>query len=200
MNTSPTIVVLAAGHGTRLQPGRPRLEQPLAGSTVLGTTVANALQTGLRVLVVTTERLVPLLLPQLTLQDLHVLAEDSARRGRGQAIAAGVGDSPQSPGWLVLPGDMPLVRPETMLAVAQAIALHAVACAQHGGRRGHPVAFAAELYSELASLQTDEGARRLLARYPAVGVPVDDAGVLVDVDTDADLDSLRLPQRRVAGG
>jgi molybdenum cofactor cytidylyltransferase len=31
-----------------------------------------------------------------------------------------------------------------------------------------------------------KGARRLVARYPAHGVDVDDAGVLVDVDTEAD--------------
>ncbi|MGC4075645.1 MAG: nucleotidyltransferase family protein [Rubrivivax sp.] len=200
MNTSPTIVVLAAGQGTRFHPTRHKLEQTLDGSTVLGTTVAHALQTGLRVLVVTTARLVPLVMPQIGLRDLLVLDEANAQRGMGHSIAAGVRDSPDSGGWLVLPGDMPRVRPQTMAAVAQSVALHAVAYAQHGGRRGHPVGFAAELYSELASLQGDEGARRLLARYPAVGVEVDDAGVLVDVDTEDDLDSVRRPMRRAAAG
>ena len=49
---------------------------------------------------------------------------------------------------------------------------HAVAYAQHHGRRGHPVGFSAELYSELMMLSGDEGARRLVARYPAIGVEV----------------------------
>jgi molybdenum cofactor cytidylyltransferase len=53
------------------------------------------------------------------------------------------------------------------------------------------VGFSAELYSELATLSGDEGARRLIARYPAHGVELDDPGVLVDVDTQADLDGLR---------
>jgi molybdenum cofactor cytidylyltransferase len=49
------------------------------------------------------------------------------------------------------------------------------------------VAFGAELYSELALLGGDEGARRLVARYPAQGVEVDDPGVLLDIDTQDDL-------------
>lgn len=40
-------------------------------------------------------------------------------------------------------------------------------------------------------LAGDEGARRLVARYPALGLEVDDPGVLVDVDTEADLASVR---------
>jgi len=53
------------------------------------------------------------------------------------------------------------------------------------------VGFAAELYSELMMLSGDEGARRIIARYPAIGVDVDDPGVLLDLDTEADLLALR---------
>jgi molybdenum cofactor cytidylyltransferase len=38
-------------------------------------------------------------------------------------------------------------------------------------------------------LSGDEGARRLVARYPAYGIELDDAGVLVDIDTVADLEA-----------
>jgi molybdenum cofactor cytidylyltransferase len=74
-----------------------------------------------------------------------------------------------------------------MQAVAQALSGHSVAFAQHQGRRGHPVAFSAELYSELIGLTGDEGARRLVARYPSHAVDVDDPGVLIDIDTSEDL-------------
>jgi molybdenum cofactor cytidylyltransferase len=86
---------------------------------------------------------------------------------------------------------MPMVRPATLLAVAAALEQHPVAYAQYQGRRGHPVGFAAELYSELMMLSGDEGARRIVARYPAIGVDVDDPGVLLDLDTEADLLALR---------
>ena len=98
---------------------------------------------------------------------------------------------PNALGWLVLPGDMPMVQPTTLQAVARALAQHPVAYAQYKGRRGHPVGFSSELYSELTQLSGDEGARRLIARYPAHGLEVDDPGVLVDVDTLADLARVR---------
>ena len=63
--------------------------------------------------------------------------------------------------------------------------------AQHQGRRGHPVGFSAELFSDLVQLTGDEGARRLIARYPSRGVEVADPGVLIDVDTKADLAAVR---------
>jgi molybdenum cofactor cytidylyltransferase len=54
------------------------------------------------------------------------------------------------------------------------------------------VGFGAELYSELAKLSGDEGARRLVARYPAHAVEVDDPGVMFDVDTPDDLAAARV--------
>jgi molybdenum cofactor cytidylyltransferase len=86
---------------------------------------------------------------------------------------------------------MPRVSADTLRTVATALDDHPVAYAQHLGRRGHPVGFSAELFSELLSLTGDEGARRLLARYPAVGVEVDDPGALMDIDTLADLHAAR---------
>ena len=47
-------------------------------------------------------------------------------------------------------------------------------------------------------LTGDDGARRLVARYPALGLELDDPGVLVDVDTEGDLDQLRQTLRHRA--
>ncbi|MDQ6684246.1 MAG: nucleotidyltransferase family protein, partial [Pseudomonadota bacterium] len=44
---------------------------------------------------------------------------------------------------------------------------------------------------ELVALRGDEGARRLVARYPAWGVEIDDPGILADIDTVADLATAR---------
>jgi molybdenum cofactor cytidylyltransferase len=43
------------------------------------------------------------------------------------------------------------------------------------------VGFGAGLYSELSRLGNDEGARRLLARYPSVAVDVDDVGTQFEI-------------------
>lgn len=191
MRFRPTIVVLAAGQGSRFTGPRHKLEQPLASGSVLGTTLRQALETQLPVVVVTTAGLVPVVADQMARRDIVVVSDAEARRGMGHSIAAGVSERASAAGWLVLPGDMPLVRPATLLKVAAAVEQHPIAYAQHKGRRGHPVAFGAELYSELVALSGDEGARRLIARYPACACEVDDPGVLVDVDTVADLEAVR---------
>ena len=191
MRFRPTIVVPAAGSGTRFGGPLHKLQQDVAGSTVLGMTVRRAIETQLPVIVVTTTAMAPLVGRQLATRDIVVLSDDEAARGMGASIAAGVAERSGAPGWLVLPGDMPLVRPGSILAVAGALEHHAVAYAQHRGRRGHPVGFSAELYSELVLLSGDDGARRVMLRYPAHGQDVDDAGVLMDVDTPPDLDVMR---------
>ncbi|MDE1927500.1 MAG: nucleotidyltransferase family protein [Burkholderiales bacterium] len=193
MRFAPTIIVLAAGRGSRFKASGHKLEQPLGGSTVLATTLHHAIETRLPVAVVTTAALVPQVADQIALRDIIVVSDAQAARGMGHSIATGVGERADAPGWLILPGDMPLVRPETMAAVAAALEGHAVAFPQLRGRRGHPVGFSAELYAELVTLDGDEGARRLVARYPAFTVEVSDPGVLVDIDTPADLDAVRGP-------
>jgi molybdenum cofactor cytidylyltransferase len=196
MALQPSVIVLAAGKGTRFEGGGHKLAQPLGSSSVLLATLAAAIASHLRVIVVTTSAFVDVASSSVAARDVVVLPEVGSAAdnglGMGASIAAGVRACPDSGGWLVLPGDMPLVRPATLIAVARALDIHPVAYAQHHGRRGHPVGFAAELYSELTGLSGDEGARRLVARYPAFAVEGDDPGVLVDIDTVNDLAAVRL--------
>lgn len=194
----PTVIVLAAGLGSRFDGQRHKLEQALDddahhASSVLAVTIGHAIASRLPVLVVTTAALEPLARSQVAARDVIVVPAAAPIRGRGigDSIAAGVAARSDAAGWLILPADMPRVQPATLQAVARALAQHAVSYAQHAGRRGHPVGFAAELYSELVMLSGDEGARRLVARYPAHGVDVDDPGALIDIDTVADLTALR---------
>jgi molybdenum cofactor cytidylyltransferase len=198
----PTIVVVAAGSGSRFGGAMHKLDQPfgnLAGSarTVLGATLRRAVESQLPIVLVCTAARAPAAEGLLARRDVVIVGEAEAQRGMGHSIAAGVAERSGAPGWLVLPADMPLVRPSSLLAVAGALEQHAVAYAQHRGRRGHPVGFAAELYSELVRLTGDEGARRIVARYPSVAVELDDPGVLIDVDTPADLEAARVAAESV---
>jgi molybdenum cofactor cytidylyltransferase len=198
MRFRPTIIVPAAGRGSRFGGPLHKLAQPFDGSTVLCATVRHAVQTQLPVVVVTTAALAPQLARQLATRDVVVLSDAEAARGMGFSIATGVAERSGAPGWLVLPGDMPLVQPATLLAVATALEQYPVVYAQYRGRRGHPVGFAAELYSELVLLTGDDGARRVVARYPAFGQEVPDAGALMDLDTPADLAVLRAAAAQAA--
>lgn len=100
------------------------------------------------------------------------------------ALPAGVG------GIAVLPVDHPLVEPATIEELLAAFAAHPEADAfvpTHRGRRGHPVVIRDTLFTEVLEDDLPEGLRTVVRRDPARvrEVPVDDAGILADLDTPA---------------
>ena len=117
-------------------------------------------------------------------------------QGLGAAIAVGVMARPNAAGWLVLPVDRAMVLPSTLHRVAHALLECPIAYAQHHGCQGCPVGFGAGLYSELSRLRNDEGARRLLARYPSWAVDVDDVGTQLEIGS---LDALHDTRAAWAG-
>jgi molybdenum cofactor cytidylyltransferase len=112
--------------------------------------------------------------------------------GMGATLRAGARAlPPDAAGAFVFLGDMPLIPPAILPALAAAIGAGASAAAPtFEGKRGHPVLFAAGLLPQLATLGGDEGARRVLQGLGAALtlVPTDDPGVLADVDLRTDLD------------
>ena len=196
----PAVVVLAAGRGTRFGgPGHKlaqRLDDAPGDDSVLARTLRHAIATRLPVVVVTTAALAPEAHRLVAAKDVVTLPErDASGRplpvGMGHSIAAGVSATGDADGWLVLPADMPLVQSATISAVAQGLERYPVCYAQYRGMQGHPVGFGTELYSELTALRGDEGAKRIVARYAAQPIAVDDPGVHVDIDTVEDLVRLR---------
>lgn len=111
--------------------------------------------------------------------------------GMGAGIAAAVAASADASGWLIMPGDLPLLKADTCRAVAVALSggawLAAPVC---GGRRGHPVGFAAKLRSELLALGQGGapdgagGARSVLSthRERLQRLEVEDEGCHFDID------------------
>jgi len=55
------------------------------------------------------------------------------------------------------------------------------------GSGGHPIGFGADFFAGLTALDGDEGARRLIDPAKLIRIETDDAGILRDVDTPADL-------------
>lgn len=190
MSSRPVVVVLAAGRSERFQGDGHKLEQSLGAETVICTTIRHVIESGLVPVVVTTQSMAERVRSLVAARDV-VVVPDGSQGGMGDSIAAGVRASGQADGWLILPGDMPEVQAASLLAVAAALQQSPVAYAQYRGMRGHPVGFGVELYSELAALSGDSGARRIVSRFPAIGVEVNDPGVLTDIDTVEDLQRVR---------
>jgi len=93
-------------------------------------------------------------------------------------------------GFVVALADMPYISQHTIHAVAHALTTGAAIVAPTcKGQRGHPVGFSAKFRSELEQLTGGEGARAILKRHAdqVKLLECDDAGILADIDTPADL-------------
>ncbi|RZA15175.1 MAG: nucleotidyltransferase family protein [Lysobacteraceae bacterium] len=171
----PTVVVLASGRGERFAASggtQHKLRAPLAGVPVLERTLAAVRASGL---------------------PWHL--EDAGHPGMGDSIAAAVRATSDAAGWLVLPGDLPLVQPGTLRAMAHALAAGDcdVALPVVHGTRGHPVAFAAACGAALAALSGPQGAAAVVQAARRAGrlrdVVLDDVGAITDIDTLDDLNN-----------
>ncbi len=123
-----------------------------------------------------------------------VVENGAWRRGRTSSLQAALPWLPAGArGLLLHPVDHPLVAAATGAALVAAFvgapSPTSAVVPVHGGRRGHPVILAASLFPAVAALGPDAPLRSLLrAAGPAVvEVPVDDAGVLRNLDAPGDL-------------
>jgi molybdenum cofactor cytidylyltransferase len=113
-----------------------------------------------------------------------------AADGMGFSLACAARQVPAQHNVLVALGDMPAIQTHTVRCIRAALDAGAgIAVPVHGGARGHPVGFAARFLPALTNLRADQGARALLRQHAdqVQEVPVDDAGILTDIDTPADL-------------
>ena len=176
----PTVIVLASGRGERFAASggtTPKLKARLADKTVLQHTLAAVQASGL---------------------PWHL--EDCGHPGMGDSIAAAVRatwqSSAQAAGWLILPGDLPLIQSDTLRAVAAALSVHEVVVPIYQGQRGHPVGFSAACGPALLNLQGPQGAAAVVRAHAAFELSVNDIGSVTDIDT---FDDLRAAERLLHG-
>lgn len=203
-------LVLAGGGGSRLGGGK--LLLPWRGRPILLHTVAAALELGSgHPLVVVTgydaarARRILETASADPETPLRIVENGEWRDGLSTSLRLGVAevqrlaDSRAIQGVMILLGDQPRLRPETLRLLADA---HLAACDRDpshpatapvfGERRGNPVVVSPSLFPEIQQLQGDTGARGILSRLgdAVLLVPVDDPGVVEDVDTPEDYASL----------
>ncbi|MBV2091517.1 MAG: nucleotidyltransferase family protein [Candidatus Thiodiazotropha sp. (ex Ctena orbiculata)] len=182
---SPPIgVLLAAGSSSRF--GANKLLQPLAGGEPMGVMAARHLLTAVSrgVAVVRPDDIE--LSAALSELGYRVVENQQPESGMGESLAVAVTASLDAGGgWLVALGDMPWIKPQTIVKVAERLAQGASMVAPvYKGERGHPVGFASRWGERLVELSGDRGARQVLIEYPndLELLPVDDPGILLDVD------------------
>ncbi|MGK7312040.1 MAG: nucleotidyltransferase family protein [Candidatus Longimicrobiales bacterium M2_2A_002] len=174
-------LVLAAGRSERMGEPKPLLE--IEGRTFLEATIAALREGG------------------CTDVTAVVASPDaaSAARSAGANLAEGRPDGEQIDSLrggldaldddvaaaVVLPVDHPRVRPATVGTLIDAWRADpsAVVRPVHVGRPGHPTVFPRRVWAALRDPDLADGARSVVERERVVDVPVDDPGVLVDIDT-----------------
>lgn len=199
-------VVLAAGQSRRMGSADKMLME-VGGMSMVRRVIETAVASGLDPVVVVTgpdRSEVWESLEDLDDSLIERVINPRADLGMSGSVTVGVNalKSRKMAAAVILLGDMPLVRSDTIRALVSAYEPGAgvSACVpEYGGRRGNPVLWGAGRFDDLLRLSGDAGARSLLRRLDAEvrEVPVEDSGILVDVDDAAALEAVR---RRIDSG
>jgi molybdenum cofactor cytidylyltransferase len=189
-------ILLAAGESRRMGFPKPLLR--IGDETFLARAATTMLSAVERLIVVTgahRER-VEAAMPQTP--RISVVHNVNWQLGQLSSIKTGlVAVSPEADGVVVHLADHPLVRPQTVEGIVEKYRLtrKPIAVARHAGHRGHPVLFDQSVFGELMAAPEDQGARVVVNAdlERVVYLDVDDAGVILDLDTPADLVKVGLP-------
>jgi molybdenum cofactor cytidylyltransferase len=180
-------VLLAAGRGERF--GDHKLLARLPNGTAIGVAAARNLIDALPDCVAVLRPGDEFLATLLAAEGLRIVVNPNADGGMGTSLARGV-EAAEADGWVIALADMPVIRPATIQAVAEAIAAGAALAAPvYHGERGHPIGFARRFRAALTALDGDRGGRDILAQHGKELrlIKVDDPGVLVDIDREGDI-------------
>jgi molybdenum cofactor cytidylyltransferase len=190
-------ILLAAGESRRMGYPKPLLhigeESFIAHTTVLALGVATRL---VIVLGARADRI-----RSAVARDSRVTVVENPNYNRGQLSSLKVGlaevIASAADAVVIHLADHPLIAPATFRSLVDEYLATAkpIVVARYRGRRGHPVLFDRSLFGELMAAPEDQGARVVVAADPTRVhyVDVNDPGVVLDLDTPADLAKAGLP-------
>jgi molybdenum cofactor cytidylyltransferase len=122
---------------------------------------------------------------------------DHAEHGQLSSVIAGIDAADGYPlvaAVLVTPVDVPLVSSAVIRRLLECAegSPAVIVRATHDGRHGHPVIFKRDVFEELRAADSSIGAKAVVRRDPrrVLDVPMDEPGVIADVDTPDDYERL----------
>ena len=198
---SVSAVVLAAGMSTRM--GTVKQLLPLGGTTLLENVLDNVGKAQVDEIVLVLGFSADAIRQQIPLHNVKIVVNDAYREGMGTSLRAGITQvSPSADAALVMLGDQPFVKPET---IDQLIRVYGeqkpqIVIPVYQGFRGNPVLLDRSVFPELLGLAGDIGCRAIFGGHTEniLKAPVDDIGVLLDIDTKSDFEKLH--QAHARGG
>ncbi|HWN69495.1 MAG TPA: molybdopterin-binding/glycosyltransferase family 2 protein [Haliangium sp.] len=192
-----TAVVLAAGRSMRMG-AQNKLVVDVLGTPMIGRVVDALLASSVERVVVVTGHERERVEAALAGRGVTFVHNPDYAAGMSTSLRAGIRAlGPEIDAALVCLGDMPWIAPahvDALIDAFQPVEGREICVPVYQGKRGNPVLFAARFFDAMSQLEGDMGARALIDAHAEVvfQVPVDQSGVLVDVDTVAALERLRL--------
>lgn len=178
-------VILAAGESRRF--GSPKQLARLGERTLVEHVLEVAQEAGLEPIIV----VVP---DWLQRGDPHVgwVINDRPELGMSHSLRLGIAAVPDDvAAAVILLGDQPTVQGPTIADLLAARGSKPMVATRVTGRLGAPVLVERGLFGVVEGLSGDIGLREILAAHPELVLPVDLAEPVPDVDTPADLRTLR---------
>jgi molybdenum cofactor cytidylyltransferase len=187
-------VVLAAGASRRL--GQPKQVLVLDGATVLDATLSVARESGCVPVVVVLGGAADRVRDEVDLSGVKVVENSEYAEGCATSIRSALTAlPPDTAGIVLLLGDQPRVRVETIQELEAAASGHAVGVCQYDDGLGHPLWFDREMFAELNAMHGDKAVWKLVDGPGADVVRVRIAGpVPRDIDTWDDYEAIRAEQ------
>jgi molybdenum cofactor cytidylyltransferase len=186
--TDPVAAGLVLGAGGSRRLGRPKQLLPFGGGTLLGHAVAVARECPFDQLLVAVGGAADEVRAGVDLEGAEVVVNEDFGEGCSSSIAAALGALDRRCEVLVLMlGDQPGVTAEAVRALLDGRGAAPLAACRYDDGLGHPLAFAREVFPELAALHGDKGVWRLLERRADEVAEVRVPGPIpLDVDTEED--------------
>jgi molybdenum cofactor cytidylyltransferase len=185
--TDAHAVVLAAGRSSRMG-GPNKLLALFSGDPLIRRTARAALESGAAGALVVTGHQAARIRAALDGLDLRFAHNPDFAAGLSGSLKAGIAALPDGAGGaLVMLGDMPAVAAadlDRLMKAFRAAGGASIVRATHAGKRGNPVILPKALFSAVAQLEGDTGARHLVegGLAPVVDVEIGE-GASLDVDT-----------------
>ena len=188
-------VILAAGKSSRM--GKTKQVLRLGDKTVLGQTIAMVQHSAAWEIVLVLGACAVEIIPQLAgFEGLKVIVNRSYDEGMASSLRAGLSAlHPKSDAALIVLGDQPFIRSETLdrLAGAHRHVTGSMLTPTYKGTRGNPVLLDRSIFPEVMALEGDVGCRALFRDHPddIEKVEVEDPGILLDINNPDDYEQVR---------
>lgn len=195
-------VIPAGGLSRRM--GRPKLLLPLGGETVIRRVLETLNAAGVSAVYVLIREDDEPLRAEVSRTGATIVTTPSATRDMRRSVelllqAIRRDHQPDSKdGWLLCPADHPVLDADVVKHLIRAWrdSRQGIVVPVHDGRRGHPTILSWRYEEHVGRIPPDRGINWLLEANPddIHEEPVESSGILTDLDTPADYDSLKSSQ------